>query len=290
MAIRSVREIRKGEIPAGIRCIALDLDGTLLDSAGTMSDYTRCVLDRAIASGICVVVSSGRPFSAFPHEITVYDGIEYAIASNGVSIHHLPTNQCLHRTVMDAESVERLVQLYDAYDFLLEAHILGKSYASEEYFRNPAAFGIGPRGVVYIQSTRTPIEHMREFLLNHRHELDGMRIICRDNETASDIQEQLQEDSRIYVTSEVGKRLMEICHRDCGKHNGLSWLLNDLQISRESTVAFGNAENDADMLRFAEIGIAVSNSSLSCLEAADYITDSNDEDGVAHAICHLLSL
>lgn len=78
--------------------------------------------------------------------------------------------------------------------------------------------------------------------------------------------------------------LLEIPDSHAGKASGLRFLADHLGISREESAAFGNAENDMDMMVWAGIGVAVANSPRNVCEAADEITGSNDEDGVGRWI------
>ena len=85
----------------------------------------------------------------------------------------------------------------------------------------------------------------------------------------------------IYITSSVPYR-MEISSAASGKASGLKYVLDQLGLTPEQTVAFGDGDNDAPMLRFAGTGIAVKNASQSCRESADMTLKlSNQEDGVA---------
>ena len=94
-----------------------------------------------------------------------------------------------------------------------------------------------------------------------------------------------QKVSDIYVTSSV-EQLLEISYKDCGKHSGAKVILEHLGLEREQLAAFGDADNDADLLAFAGLGIAMANASKKCREAADWVTFSNDENGVAYGIRH----
>ena len=85
----------------------------------------------------------------------------------------------------------------------------------------------------------------------------------------------------IYITSSVPYR-MEISSAASGKASGLKYVLDQLELTPEQTVAFGDGDNDAPMLQFAGTGIAVKNASQSCRESADMTLKlSNQEDGVA---------
>lgn len=82
--------------------------------------------------------------------------------------------------------------------------------------------------------------------------------------------------------------LLETANKDAGKGPALRELAKMLRIDREEIAAFGNAENDIDMIRFAGTGIAVANAAEEVRAAADEVTESNDEDGVARWIMRYL--
>ncbi|CUP96884.1 sugar phosphate phosphatase [Blautia obeum] len=90
----------------------------------------------------------------------------------------------------------------------------------------------------------------------------------------------------IYVTSSV-PNLMEIGHKDAGKGKTLLWLLNELGISPEEAMAFGDADNDISMLTAVKYGIAMANGTENCKKAACFVTDTNENDGVVQGILKL---
>ena len=81
---------------------------------------------------------------------------------------------------------------------------------------------------------------------------------------------------------------MEISHREAGKHSGVRFVTELLGLSPEAVAAFGDGDNDADMLAYVGCGIAVANASPACLAAADLVTGHHDEDGVAQGIYQIL--
>ena len=80
-----------------VQMIALDLDGTLLQPDSTLSAAAEDALTKAISQGICIVVASGRAFTALPEKIRHFAGIRYAVTSNGAAVPNcLPENCCVH--------------------------------------------------------------------------------------------------------------------------------------------------------------------------------------------------
>lgn len=110
-----------------------------------------------------------------------------------------------------------------------------------------------------------------------------MNLIIPNAGLYQKLEEMLKQDKMIYITSAASYR-MEISHRDSGKTAGLGYVLDRLGILREQTMAFGDGDNDAGMLKWAGVGIAMANGTKMCKEAADKITASSQEDGVARIL------
>ena len=273
-----------------ISCIALDLDGTTLRDDKQISDKNRAAIEDAIAAGITVVIASGRSLGALPPAVTGIPGIEYAVTSNGAAIYRMQDRVCLHRVRIRADAVEEILRLTEGMRLGMETFLNGISYASREYLEDPVSFGAMPYAVNYIQSTRQPVENIRDFVRTHRAELDGLDLITADEEKKASLQTRLSTAGLpIYVTSSVKNRV-ETVAKEAGKAGGLRFLQKLLGIPREETAAFGDGDNDIDLLEAAGISFAMENASESCKAAADYITKSNREDGVAFGIYEILGV
>lgn len=273
-----------------IQCIALDLDRTTLNSSGNLSDGNRQALEAVIAKGIHVVIASGRAFATLPAEILAVRGIEYAITSNGAAVYHVPSGRCLHRYLLTPKSVEQILELTREEPISYEGFVEGRAYAAADYVRDPVRFGATPAAVGYVQRTRHLEEDIVGFLRAHLHELDSVDLVVRTEADKNRLWRLLQEAvPDVYITSSV-RQLLEISHRNAGKHSGLRFVLERLGLPREAAAAFGDADNDADLLAYAGCGIAMANASPACLAAADAVTRSNDDDGVAWGIREILHL
>ena len=113
-------------------------------------------------------------------------------------------------------------------------------------------------------------------------------MICPECAEKDRLRVQVQQEiADIYVTSSTPE-LVEIAHAEAGKANGLRFLSEQTGIPAENILAFGNADNDAEMLAYAGIGVAVANASDACKQAADRITLSHTENGVAKTILEYL--
>ena len=283
-----------------IKCIALDLDRTTLDSQGHLSEDNRTAIGRAASTGVHVVVASGRSLDSLPAEITEIPGVRYAITSNGAAVYDLCERKCLRQFKMTPESVEDIlrhteqgrmkIEYLEETEISYEAFIDGRAFAESRYVADPVRFGAMPQAIPYIQSTRRPIEDMRTFIRDHKSELDCIDLVVKSEEMKNKLWKNLRENvSDVYITSSV-KQLLEISHRDAGKESGAKFLLEYLGLTREELAAFGDGDNDSGLLKYAGIGFAVANASPECREAADEIVASNDEYGVAQGINKILAM
>lgn len=273
-----------------IKCIALDLDRTTLNAEGRLSPGNRQALECAIAQGIHIIIASGRAFDSLPRDVLAVPGIAYAITSNGAAVYHVPTGKRLHGYLLEPQSVQDILRLTSREPIAYEAFIEGVAYADAGYVRDPVAHGATWQAIPYIQRTRHPEADIRGFMLAHIHELDSLDLVVGDEAAKVRIWANLQKAvPGVYITSSV-QQLIEISHQDAGKHSGVRYVTELLGLSPAQTAAFGDGDNDADMLRYVGCGIAVANASPACLAAADYVTASHDQDGVAQGIHNILRI
>ncbi len=267
-----------------IRLAALDLDGTTLRSDKSLSEYTIETLKNAHEHGMHIVVASGRSFASLPEQVIQFPWAEYAITSNGAAVYEVHTGKRLRECRLKPEVVEKLLAIAEENHVMVEGFVDGVSYSARAYVENPVLFGASLYSVSYVKSTRRPVEDIFAFLLEHKEELDSLDIVVGDERTKATLRRIISEQVEgIYLTSSV-PTLLEISDEKAGKATALAFLADYLQIPQEATVAFGNAENDIDMICWAGVGVAVENSPEEVRRAADEITRTNDADGVARWI------
>lgn len=269
-----------------IKCIAFDLDDTILTTQKTLSERTQAALKKALELGIAVVPVSGRPMTSFPECITEFPGLHHAVTSNGAAVYDMQTREKIHGCLMEAKDVRAIMK--GVGNFFLEGQITyeafvdGVAYASADYIANPTAFGISPNTVDYIQKTRRPERYIIDFIFEHASKMDSLGLILKDAGLYRMVENSVKRNAeQVYITSAIPNRL-EISAKDSGKANGLRYVLEQLGVAPEETVAFGDASNDADMLKYAGTGVAVGNANVTCKESADIVMkETANEDAVA---------
>lgn len=273
-----------------VRCIALDLDRTTLDKDGNLSKKNKEAIEYAIGKGIHIVVASGRSFHTLPQDVVKIDGIEYAITSNGTAVYHVPTKKCIQQYKLSGDTIKKIMELLKEEKVAYEAFIDGKAYADRMYLDHPEIFGANEQAIAYLKATRNMVDNMEEFIKEHIDEIDCMDVITKDNNIKYSLIEHLKCNVKgIYVTSSI-EQLIEISNEQGGKHSGVKFIMELLGLQREEIAAFGDGDNDIDMLQFVGTGIAVENASVQCKEASDMLTKHHNEDGVAYGIYELLKI
>lgn len=273
-----------------IKCIALDLDRTTLNAQGKLSPGNFDALSNAIKHGVHIVIASGRSFDTLPKDVLAVPGIEYAITSNGAAIYHIPTKTCIHEYKMTPASIEMILTIAQKYNVALEVFIDGTAYALKDYVEDPVSYGTSVQAIPYVQSTRNPISDIVSFIREHIHGIDSMDLVVSGDEQKKIVWEELAKAcDEIYITSSVSQ-LIEISHKDAGKHSGLRFIREYLNLKPEETAAFGDGDNDVDLLKEAGIGIAMENASEKCKTVATYVTKHHDLDGVAYGIINFLKI
>ena len=273
-----------------VKCVALDLDGTTLDRTGQLSPANRAAIDAAIARGVHVVIASGRAYDTLPGKVLRIPGIRWAITSNGAAVYQVPEGEVRCRHTMTPASVETIFRIAPRESAAYEAFVDGVAYAGQRMIDDPERFGCTPLGAKYVRATRRPVPDIIAFMREHIHELDSIDLVVRTQAQRDRLWRVLAgESDELYITSSV-YHLLELSSHRGGKANGLGWVLEQLGVTPEETVAFGNADNDIDMLRLAGVGVAVADATERCRAAADRVTGPSYEDGVAQALGEILQL
>lgn len=267
-----------------LKCIALDLDDTLITNNRPISEKTKTILAQAASQGIQIVIASGRAYSSLPKEILSLPGIEYVITSNGACIYRTEDHACIRRKCLDQNMMEGILFYTEKENITFEVFFEGKGYAQEDYVKDPVSFGYAGPNVEYIYKTRRPVPDIRRFMREHDDAVEEVAVVVRNQEQKDRLWRQLKEKvPGIYLTSSIS-HLLEIANEQAGKHRALADLCETLGISKEETAAFGNAENDREMIAWSRYGIAVGNACQSCKDAAWKVADVCERDGVAKAI------
>lgn len=265
-----------------IKLLALDLDGTVMRSDNTLAPEVREAIERAIEKGIEVVVASGRPYLSMPKEILAISGLRYVIASNGAAVYKNGTR--IFSDTLHEKDVLKILELTDDYDLIWEAFIEGETCTDKRYYDDPIKFGCSEAYVNYVKSSRGFSEDMIGYILKNCQRLDSIEFVSTDKDLRGTVWKMLEQKvAGVYITSSSAN-YVEFMNGTATKANAVKRLCKILGIDIKNTAAVGNADNDVDMIVQAGIGAAVKNASAKCLDAADMVIPSNDDNGIVKLI------
>ena len=265
------------------RMIGMDLDGTLLTTEKKLTPYTQDVLKRAIAQGIIVLPATGRPVSGVPEEIMHFPGIRYAVTANGGRIVDVQENRTIYENLVPVDKAYAILSVFEKYDTLREIYYDGIGYSEETMLKNIHRY-IEPGPMAdYMVATRRPIPDVHAKFVETNRPVDKVQGIFASLADKDEALKELEKITDIEITGALSQNV-EINAKDVDKGNALLRLGQILGIPGEEIMAFGDGTNDRKMLEKVGTGVAMANGVPEVKAAADYITASNDEEGVARFI------
>lgn len=266
-----------------IKMIGLDLDGTLLTDRKMITPRTRKVLEQAIKEGVVVLVATGRPWMGVPEELREFPGMRYVLTSNGARVLDVQ-NQCIvEEHLLPAESAKKALEICGKYDTLQEIYFDGQGYAPADKMAQVERYHKNPNMWEYMRRTRIPVEDIRELLERENRGVDKVQALFADMDERQKAWEEMEKEPDLELVGSL-KYNIEINAAGVNKGTGLVNLGRKLGIRREEIMACGDGDNDTVMLREVGFGVAMGNAEEQVKEAADYITLTNEEEGVAEAI------
>jgi Cof subfamily protein (haloacid dehalogenase superfamily) len=259
------------------KLIALDMDGTLLCEDKTVSRETYKAIQRAKAKGVKVVLATGRPINGvrrYLKELDLLGEEDYAIAYNGALVQNTKTKEVIAQTLMTLEDAEYLYKL--SQELKVNIHALTDKCC------------ITPKWSKYSQLEADINEIPLEFV--DFNNLDSNTTIVKimfidEPEILSEAVAKLPpEIYEKYSVLRSAPYFLEFLDKRVNKGSGVELLAKKLNIKPEEVICVGDAGNDLHMIKFAGLGVAMGNAFPEIKEAADYVTLSNEEHGVAHVI------
>lgn len=262
-----------------IKLVALDIDDTLLNSVGQITTQTKKSLQNLLQQGVKIVLCSGRPLagvSPFLQDLGLHGDDQYVITNNGAIIETV-SGSILQRQTLDNQVYRQFVDFVTSNKmpyYVLDDQ--SRVITSDRDINRIAVVQAYENSAGIYQ--RTPDELPADFeitkaaIVGEKEELDNYEPLVK--KTFGDTG---------YVVR-AGKNFLDLMHQNVNKGSGLKLLTDILNISPDEVMVFGDEQNDLPMFDFAGTAIAMGNGTELVKSHATYVTDSNDDEGIAHAI------
>ena len=263
------------------KLLALDMDGTVLNSQKKITPRTKAAINDLIRRGIYVVVGTGRNLAEFNDYRADFDGMNYGILMSGGMIYDFFNDTPIKVHALDEETIFKLIDFGLEVDAMIHLHTVRQSLAREVDIQDMEAFGMGIYQSMFDRIC-TRYTDAKEFVRAHPGEVVKVNLYHRDKSSRDKNFARIQPLNLSISFAEAFN--LEMSPANITKGSGLVELCDFLHIDRAETVAIGDAPNDREILQIAGVGVAMGNSNAEIKKIADFITLDNDNDGVAAAI------
>ena len=259
--------------------LALDLDGTLTNSKKEITTPTLDALIEIQKAGKKVVLASGRPTNGvlpLAEQLHLADYGSYILSFNGGRITDCRSKEIVYNKVLPdnvAEPIFHIAKKYAGID------IIG-------YTPDRLLSGIRPNQYSELEShiNHMPIERVEDFP-SHITEPTNKILITGEPSIIQRVKDEVCDYFHSYLSIYCSDPFfLEIKPRGIDKAHSLLRLLTSIGLTTDEMICCGDGYNDLTMIEVAGLGVAMANAQPDVLEIADYITKSNDEDGVLHVI------
>ena len=268
--------------------IALDLDGTLLNSDKELTEGSLRALYRAHEAGFAIVPTTGRFYGGMPQIIRDLPFLRYAITVNGAAVADILTGEVIYSAEIPAERAIAIMDAMDSEAVLYDCYQNNDAFMSAAHKARIDEMIFNPHYREMIHRLRKPVSDLKEHITASGRDVQKVQLFMPDNALRLRLMAALPTMFEgLAVSSSISENI-EINDEKAHKGAALLALADYLGLRREDTYAFGDGLNDLTMLRDAGVGIAMANAEPEAKAAADRLTCSCDEDGVACGIDEIL--
>ena len=260
------------------KLIAIDIDGTLKREDKSVSERTKNAIKLAKEKGVYVVIATGRPIdgvSRYLEELDMLGENDYVLSYNGGLVLKTKSREVVSKTVLTGADLHYL-------------HNLSKELGVNIHAFSEVHGLMTPKNSKYteveanINGIRITINDYSD--IEDDHSIIKVMMIDEPEVLQKAIDNLPKEVYEKYTVVRSAPFFLEFLNKKVNKGTGVELLAKHLNIKQEEIMTFGDAGNDLDMIVYAGMGVAMANAFDEVKEAANYITDSNENDGVAKAI------
>jgi len=283
-----MRRVEEAEKISDVRCLFIDLDGTLMDSKKQISEISYEALMRMQQKGVHLVIATGRPRTTIP--VLPKDlHVDYYITSNGSVIYdhdfHVVYEKCLKPSSM--EHVFRCCTK----DYMMQMFVHGVIHVDQYAVDHMDHYDIPESNRNNVLTKGVFHEDFAADYREHQYPCEKINILFRrpfDVKTMLKLRERIRED-RDVATVSGGVENLEVTDIHVNKAEAVAFVTKRLGIDISQTAGFGDSDNDSELFDAVHYGIAMENACEALKMKAYAVTKSNDEDGVAYALKMLWS-
>lgn len=258
--------------------LVLDIDGTLTNSEKKVTDVTRNAIIDTIKRGHSVILASGRPTAGIMRvakDIRIDELGGYILSFNGAKVINAKTMEVIFQNTIPKELIPKIYE-----------EALSQGVGIISYDDNCIIAGTAIDKYMETESriNNMPIKEVDDFVGYLNYPVNKC-LMTGEPSYLEKVEKHMQDKfSSLLSIYRSEPYFLEIMPQNVDKAKSLSKLLDYLGMSKEQMISCGDGFNDLTMIEYAGLGVAMGNAQYVVRKASDFITLTNDEDGVAHVI------
>lgn len=273
------------------KLICIDMDGTLLNSEKEVSHRNKRALINASERGVKVVISSGRAYN-FAVPFVDYTEKEIPIiTANGAMVKEKNSGKVLYKKILGSVTALKVYQVFKKYHMPV-AYFSHDSIFTEEGNHTFSLYKrvnlILPEELRFKVILHHSLEEWEETFLRYNDDILKCLVLDDDKDKIYKARKEIEDTIEEVEVTSSGENVIEINSKGVSKGRAVELLAGIYNIKKEEIICIGDGENDISMLQAAGMSVAMGNAPAIVKEKAKFITDSNDEDGVAKVIERLV--
>lgn len=282
------------------KLVAIDLDGTMLNQYGIVTQKTKKAIQKAQEKGIEVIIASGRPIDSIKTIAKEIKSEKYFISGNGAIIYDIAKNEIIYENTLKKQKTLDIIKICEEnsiyYNIYTEKEIIAKSLQCNVLYYHKENAYKEEENKTHINI----VENIYEYIKNKDEKIVKITICDGNQAIFNSIMRKLKEIDEIEVldVSHMSRKMIkqgteeipieyfytEISAKNVDKWNAIEFLKEKMNITTQEIIAIGDNMNDKKMIQNAGLGIAMGQSHPHIKEIADQTTESNIEDGVANSL------
>ncbi|EGT3616863.1 sugar-phosphatase [Clostridium perfringens] len=256
------------------KLVAIDMDGTLLKEDKTLSEKTKIAIKKARDKNVKVVLATGRPVDGvkrYLEELDLYHDDEYVLTFNGAIVKELGPDRVICRDTLRGNDLKYLYEI--SKNVGVNIHAFSKDGCITPKMNKYTELEGRINGIDVYETDYNDVKEDEEII--------KIMMIDEPEILEDGIKKLPKEVYEKYTVVRSAPYFLEFLSKTCHKGEGVKSLAESLGIKREEVIAIGDAGNDLHMIEYAGLGVAMGNAFEEVKEKADFVTKSNEEDGVA---------
>lgn len=271
-----------------IKVIILDVDGTLTNSKKVITEKTKDALIKAQKAGAILILASGRPTSGlmdFVRELKMDENHGLLVSFNGSKVVDCQTNEVLFNETMSVEDGRAVLEHMKKFDVIPMIDKDNYMYVTD-VFNNQIHYNGEPLNIIQYESRggKFKLCEKDDLAAFADYPLNKILTAGEPEYLQANYKEMMEPFKDTLNCVFTAPFYFEFTAKGIDKAKALDTVLIPMGYKKEEMIAFGDGHNDASMIKYAGIGVAMDNAVDDLKAAADEVTLSNEEDGIAHTL------